>query len=150
MNKVDTFFDTHPLTPRVYFWVGFSLSALGSAATHFWSGRPQSWLLAFPLLALFAWLIWLGPHYLQRYDRKRLLRLGTLAFFLPMLIHAFMLWLGQPGWLLDDFMGDLYMDNGAFLSVFVFAAVVYGLLALRMRLYSVVSVKRHSKKDLFQ
>lgn len=147
-QKIDHLFDAHPLTLSRYFMVGALLSGVWAVLGHIWDLSFWANLLLGSLVL--GWLIWIGPRYLQRKNRQRVLLLGTLAFFMPHFINGCMLWLGQPGWPLDDFMGRPYIDTGGLLSLFVFAGILYGILLLRMKMYDVVSVKRHSKKDLFQ
>lgn len=137
MERLDGFFDKHPINPKKYFIISLLLCC-GTVLSAFLS-----------ILAI-VWLVWLGPRYLRRYDQKLVIGLGTLAFFTPAILYFFMLWLGQPGWPLDSFMGDRHTDFPALLSLIALTLAVYGLLVLRMKLYNSVSVKRHSKKDLSQ
>jgi hypothetical protein len=150
IEQLDLIFDTYTVTPKKYFVISLALSCSVALVSIFLAGHAFSWLGTPLLITYILWLFWVGPRYLQRSNRSLVAGLGTLSFFIPTIIYFFMLWLGQPGWPLDDFMGDNYADFPAFLSTIAIAAFVYGLLLLRMKLYSSVSVKRHSKKDLFQ
>ena len=150
VEQLDLFFDRRKLTPKQYFIVGIALSCAMALFTHVLTGHAFSWVATPLVIAMIVWILWLGPRYLQRYSRALVAGLGTVAFFAPTIVFFFMLWLGQPGWPLDSLMGDKYADFPAFLSTLALTLVVYGLLLLRMKLYSRANVKGHSKKDLFQ
>ena len=147
---LDSFFDKRKPTPTQYFAVGILLSSAVALVTTLWEGYAFSWIATPLVIAMIVWILWLGPRYLQRYNRMLVAGLGTLAFFAPTLVYFFMLWLGQPGWPFDSLMGDKYADFPALLSAVALMGVIYGLLLLRMKLYSSTNVKGHSKKDLFQ
>jgi uncharacterized membrane protein len=138
MEKIDAYFDAHPLKPWQYFLVGLVLTVL-----HFIVGF---WLFIIVLI----WLVWIGPRYLQRYNRKYITALGTLAYFLPIIGDAILIWLAQPGWILEGHTGGRYTDFRGVLAACAFPVIVYGLLVFRLSLYDRVGVKRHTKKDLFQ
>lgn len=148
MEPIDTYFDKHRVTPLNYFLAGAVLSSTHSIVNH--TIDDPGLLLPFIFPLLIVWLVWLGPRYLQRHNRKLVAALGTLAFFLPWFVEAVLLWLGQPGWPLDNLMGDRYTDVFGPIIVVGWMVVVYLLIRIRIALYSKVSVKRHSKKDLFQ
>jgi len=150
LEGLDSFFDKCNLTPKRYFVSGLALSCAMALSTHLLQDHVFSWIATPLVIVTLAWILWLGPRYLSRYSRALVAGLGTAAFFAPTLIYFFMLWLGQPGWPLDKLMGDRYADFPALLGAVAAAFVVYGVLLLRMKLHSPISIKGHSKKDLFQ
>jgi hypothetical protein len=145
MKQFDLIFNSRSLTLGGYFAIGVVLSGLWGISGNFLKGNDLFFLPLALLVILLWWLIWIGPRYLRQYNRKHVLLFGVLAFFAPTIIHACMLWLGQPGWPLDNFMGRPYFDYGALLSVFIFVGVVYGLLLLRLKVYDAVDARKQRK-----
>lgn len=133
-QRTDSFFDKHPLALWSYFLVGALLSSSWVILERVSHGLPL-WANLLTGGIVFGWLIWMGPQYVRHNNRRKVLLLGVLALFAPHFVHAFMLWLGQPGWPLDEFMGQQYVDAGGLLSLFIIVGVLYWLLLLRMKMY---------------